>query len=107
MNAAGFELWMAITLGIVIPVLVWCYRMHAMVKQTLAMHQNPDEHGFGTNRTNELLDKHMNQERDMHQATIDTMKALNRTTAELSHYIRWSTEQILGKKPPPFIDPHK
>jgi len=67
-----------------------------------AMHLD-DDSVFSTTKTNELLGQHMKQEQDMHRATVDALNALNRTIAELTHYIQWSTSQQLGKEAPPYV----
>jgi len=60
------------------------------------MHKDPDKFGFGTHKTNELLTEQATQ----HRSAID---ALTNTMKELTHYIRWATEQTTGKAPPPYV----
>ena len=99
--------------GILIPVLFWAWRMMSVQKKTqscveelINMHLDEDSM-FSTKKTNELLENHMRQEEDMHRATVEALRALNRTIAELMHYIQWSTSQTLGKKAPPYVSNHK
>ncbi len=95
--------------GILIPALFWAWRVSAQQKKTLdclesltEMHLDEDS-VFSTKKTNELLEQHMKQEQDMHRATVDALKALNRTIAELTHYIQWLTKQQIGKEAPPLV----
>jgi len=96
-------------LGILIPALFWAWRMSAGQKKTqscledlIEMHLDEDS-VFSTKKTNELLETHMRQEQDMHRATVDALNSLNRTIAELTHYIRWLTKREMGDDAPPFV----
>jgi hypothetical protein len=52
----------------------------------LYMHDHPSEFGFGTGGFKEAL------------------RSNTRAMRELSHFVRWSSEQTAGKSPPPFVD---
>ena len=87
----------ALTLGIVIPLYRWASKATALLAridmvsaQLLQMHQNPDEHNFGTERTNKLIE--------------DSVKEQTSLMRQLVHYARWYVEATTGKKPPPFVD---
>jgi hypothetical protein len=77
---------------------------HGLAKKTLDMHKDPEDHGFGTNRTNALLSQHMDDEMEMHRQGLKATASLQRTIRELTHYVRWSAKQRSGEEPPPFID---
>ena len=71
-------------------ILSWCVwaawmilRIHADSKAVLAMHKDPDKHGFGTSEQDELL------------------AGLTRAIKALTHYIAWDIEDRTGKRPPP------
>jgi len=89
--------------ALVIPVLLFIWKMASMIKRTHDMHHAPDEHGFGTETTNKLLLQHMEEESEMHRESLDSLKLLRHTIRELSHYTRWAAEQSVGKKPPPYV----
>ena len=67
------------------------------------MHMEPDKYGFGTGSTNSLLSQHMDDEKEMHAQSIETMKYLTHTIRELSHYVRWLSKHQAGKSPPPYV----
>ena len=105
----SLEVIVGIILGILVPALFWAWRLSAGQKKTLTcieeltvMHLDEDSM-FSTKKTNELLENHMREGQDMHRATVEALNALNRTIAELTHYIRWSTSQQFGKDAPPFV----
>ena len=103
---AAYETWMGYTAGIafglaLVPIAIWFSRLKTMVKETHTMHLDPDKHGFGTNRTNELLEKHMRQENDMHQATIHIMEQLDKTIDRLAQFIEKLIEVQTGMPVPP------
>ena len=98
-----FDLQVGIITAIVIPVLFFVWRIGAMIKKTHDMHHDPDTHGFGTETTNKLLLQHMKEESEMHRESIDSVKELRHTIRELSHYVRWSAKERIGKAPPPYI----
>ncbi len=109
MSNFSLEGIVGLILGILIPALFWAWRVSAQQKKThscledlIEMHLDENS-GFSNKKTNELLEKHMKQEQDMHRATVDALKALNRTIAELTHYIQWLTKQQIGKEPPPLV----
>lgn len=66
------------------------------------MHLDEDS-VFSTTKTNDLLERHMRQEEDMHQANVLAIKELNRTIKELTHYVKWLTSQTVDKSAPPFV----
>jgi hypothetical protein len=90
-------------IGFIIPTILFAWRLHYMVKRTLDMHHQPDRHGFGTGKTNELLSKHMDDELEMHRQSISAMSKLGNTISELSYYVRWMGKQQTGKTPPPYV----
>lgn len=97
------EIQLGIITAILVPVLLFVWRLSAMVKKTYEMHHDPDEHGFGTETTNTLLLQHMKEETDMHQESIASTKELRHTIRELSHYVRWAAKERTGKTPPPYV----
>jgi len=97
----------ALIIGVVIPTLLFWWRLHGMTKHTRDMHLDPDEHGFGTNQTNQLLSQHMDDEMEMHREEMSAVKSLNYTIRELSHYIQWMAKQQTGKTPPPYVRGNK
>ncbi len=105
----SLELMFGTFLGIVVPGLFWAWRVSASqrshgerLKELTLMHLDEDS-VFSTKRTNELLEKHMRQEENIHRSNTEALNALNRTIAELTHYIRWLTSEQTGKKAPPFV----
>ena len=95
------ELALGILLGIIIPLVLWGIKMYSMTKQNLDMHLDPEEYGFGTTKTNQLLAEHNEQETMTHIEAIQTTRSLNMAINELTHYIKWLGEHSIGKNPPP------
>ncbi len=99
MVAISQETVLGLIIGILIPALFWAWRVSAQQKKTLDCLDNltemylDEDSVFSTKKTNELLEKHMRQEENINRATVDALKALNRTIAELTHYIQWLTSQ--------------
>ena len=91
-------------IALIVVICLFFARIAWTLERLLNMHLNADKHGFGTEATNALLEKHMSREKDMHAATISIMRELTRTTRELSYYIQWSTKQQTGKKAPPYVN---
>ena len=109
----SLEVVIAAIISILVPILLWCWKVSSsqsiLIKsldELTEMHLD-ESSVFSTARTNELLEQHMHQEEGMHRATVEVLKDLNRTIKELTHYIRWSTEQTTKKKPPPFVSEHQ
>lgn len=80
----------ATILAVGIPLLSWgiwiswnVAKIMFRVTRLLDMHEHADDYGFGTERTNKLIE--------------DNTKAMN----ALVHYITWSIEHTTGQKPPP------
>jgi len=81
-------LWVA---GAVIgPALGWCIHMTLVagkqrddIRTLLEMLRKPDEYGFGTNRTNQIIE--------------DNTRAMQ----ALTHYIQWLVKEQTGTTPPP------
>ena len=59
---------------------------HADIVQLLKMHRFPDEYGFGTGTTNEMI------------------ASIERTQKALIHYIKWGVEKMTGEQPPPPVE---
>ncbi len=79
-----------ILLAIAIPLISWGVWLswtvqRASVKVVILenMHNNADQYGFGTGKTNTLI--------------ATNTRAMN----DLTHYIRWSIKESTGKEPPP------
>jgi hypothetical protein len=53
------------------------------VSELLAMHRDPDEYGFGTEKTNKIISDN------------------TRVIEALTHYFKWFVEQQTGAVPPP------
>jgi hypothetical protein len=112
MRMGGFSLQelTGTILAIVVPALLWCWRVSANQKacqqsiDALTDLHFDEDSVFSTKQTNRLLDEHIRAEKDMHRSMEGAISALNSTIRELTHYIRWQTTQTTGKKPPPFID---
>jgi hypothetical protein len=94
-------------IGIVIPTILFFWRMHYISKKVHDMHVSPDDHGFGTQRTNALLIQHMDDEAEMHRESIHVTKRLDYTIKELSHYIQWGYKQVHGREAPPYVRGHE
>ena len=99
----GVEMLLWMLAGVVVPTILFLWRLHTMNKRTLDMHLAPDDHGFGTRHTNALLDQHMKDELEMHSQSIVAMDKLTHVIGELSYYVRWMGTQQTGKKPPPYV----
>ncbi len=99
----SLEALIGVVFLVVIPILLFWWRLHNLTLEIRDMHHAPDEHGFGTTRTNELLAIHMENEEEMQRKTLDALKYLTHTIRELTHYVRWMSEQQTEKKPPPFV----
>jgi len=93
---------MGVVTVLLIPTLLWLWSMHHKIKCTYEMHLEPDEYGFGTKFTNELLEKHMEDEVKMHHENLAVTRDLKHAIRELSHYARWAAKQQTGKEPPPY-----
>jgi len=89
--------------GVIIPTVLFFWRLHYVAKRTHDMHLDPDKHGFGTETTNKLLIKHMDDETEMHRESMLATKELRHTIAELTHYVRWMGKTANGKSPPPYV----
>ena len=79
-----------IALAVAIPLVTWGVWLswtvqRASIKIVLLeeMHNNADDYGFGTGKTNGLIQTN------------------TRAMLELSHYIRWAIKENSGKEPPP------
>ncbi len=92
-----------ICFAFIIPTVLFWWRLHYVVRSTHEMHKEPDEHGFGSETTNTLLLQHMKEEAEQHRESIDATKRLTHTIRELSHYVRWMSQQQTGKAPPPYV----
>ncbi len=55
--------------------------------ETLEILRNPEESGIGTNGLGQVIE--------------DNSRAIR----ELSYYIQWSCKTLIGKGPPPFVEP--
>ncbi len=97
------EILVGTVMAIIVPTLLFWWRLHGMAKRNLDMHLDPDNHGFGTTTTNGLLSQHMADEQDMHAESLAATKYLTHTIRELSHYVRWMAKEQMGKSPPPFV----
>lgn len=86
--SAETGLWI---LGTAVPMLLawgiwlsWVARgARADTAELVAMHKEPDKHGFGTLNTNGFV------------------RELTVAIQSLTHYIRWDIEDRTGKRPPP------
>lgn len=73
-----------------IPLLGWGIHIHIKINKIsgqsdrlVLMHEQPDEYGFGTYKTNKIIE------------------ANTRAMHELTHYIKWLGKEQTGKEPPP------
>jgi len=89
--------------GVIIPTILFFWRLHYVSKRTHDMHLEPDKFGFGTAKTNELLIRHMDEEVTMHRESILATRELRDTIAELTHYVRWLHKSTNGKSAPPYV----
>lgn len=103
----SIEFLFGILLGIFVPLLLWAWKMFSMTKRIEKMHEEPDEHGFGTVYTNQLLAEHMEKETESHRESISATKSLAYAIKELAHYIQWMGAQTTGKTPPPPVIPRE
>lgn len=87
-----------------VPALFWAWRQSVMVAELLRMHKRPDDHGFGTERTNSLLRTQQAAQSTMHTEYINTTKTLTHAMKELTHYIIIAyRNQNGGKDPAPYV----
>jgi len=100
----SLDLVVGVIVGVLIPLVLFFWRIHHITTRTHEMHTNPDDYGFGSGKTNELIVEHMGKEEEMHRTAITATKRLDYTIKELTHYIRWGYKmQNHGKDAPPFI----
>ena len=99
----SLDLVVGLIAGVLIPLVLFFWRIHHITTRTHEMHVNPDKHGFGSGKTNELILKHMNKEEEMHRSQLTATKRLDYTIKELTHYIRWGYRTQNGVEAPPFI----
>lgn len=96
-------------IGILVPILLWCWRVSANQKKVIvAIDDLTDMHldensVFSTKETNRMLADYMQHEKTTQINTVNSLNALNRAITELTYYIRWSTKQTTGQTPPPFV----
>ncbi len=102
----SLDLVIGLIAGVLIPLVLFFWRIHHITTRTHEMHVNPDDFGFGTGETNQLLAKHMKDEEEMHRVAISTSKRLDYTIKELTHYIRWGYREQHGKEAPPYVRGH-
>ncbi len=81
---------MDLILSFAIPVVSWAIWLSWTVSRTASrlvrleeIYDNPEDHGFGTSRTNQLIE--------------DNTRAMQ----ALTHYIRWFIQHQTGEQPPP------
>ena len=93
---AFIALLLTIILGIVIPLYRWATKATAtlgniqvLAAELIQMHKHPDEHEFGTKKTNEMLE--------------GCVKEQTLLLQQMVHYLQWYIEESTGKTPPPFI----
>lgn len=94
---------LGIAMGILVPLLLWGWKFHGMVKDTKEMHLDPDKYGFGTRTTNTLLQQHMKDEMEQHREYIAATKELKYVIQELSHYVQWMIKAEKGYQAPPYV----
>ena len=99
----SLDLVIGIIAGVLIPLVLFFWRIHHITTRTHDMHVEPDKYGFGTGETNKLIVAHMLKEEDMHRGSIAATKRLDYTIKELTHYIRWGYRTQNGHEAPPFI----
>lgn len=75
------EMVFGIVTAVVIPLVIWGYKMFAMLKTLLVMHEDPDKYEFGTTATNDML-RETNDE--LTKATAEQTRQLK----ELVHYTK-------------------
>lgn len=97
------ETMFGIVIGVGIPTLLWSWKMFAMVKEMLAMHQIPDKYGFGTGDTNSLIAEQTAMLSKMHNEREEILRNLTTAIRELSHFMEWVSKEQLGGSPPPYI----
>lgn len=59
---------------------------HAAILELIEMHRTPDDHGFGTKATNEMV------------------ASIERTQKALIHYVEWAVTKMTGESPPPYVE---
>lgn len=76
-----------------LPVIGFCVHVFIVLRQVgidtrrlIHMHEHADEYGFGTGKTNVVIE--------------DNTRAMR----QLVHYIRWMAEKQTGERPPPFVE---
>lgn len=98
---------LAVTLGVVLPILFWFrHQRHlvldltTMVANLTKMHTDPTS-PFSTVRTNELLETMKAREEALHQEQNKAMRELSESIAMLAHVVGWLSEKVTGENPPP------
>ncbi len=86
-----------------VPMLFWAWRLTVMVAELLKMHKSPDDHGFGTEATNELLRVQQTESVRMHSEHINSTKTLTHAMRELTHYIQVAYRNQNGKDAPVYV----
>ena len=97
------ELLVGILIGVGGPLLIWGYHLLSVVRETLKMHKEPEKFGFGTIKTNVLLQQSLQASTEFRRDYVSALKRLDFTIAELSHYTQWQIKRDTGEEAPPFV----
>jgi hypothetical protein len=92
MEVSSAMMWGIISV-VGVPVLLWGARVYWMTKRCL------DGHGD----TNKLVVTLTGSQQTIHRENMSSARSTRYALRELSHYVRWDTEQRTGKKPPPYV----
>lgn len=103
LTSVSMDTVIGLIIGVIIPIMFWGLRLFWMAKHSHKIHANPDDHGFGTGGTNELLRTLIDNQNEIHIDHMSANKSLRYTIRELSHYVRWDATQRTGKTPPPYV----
>ncbi len=99
----SIDLVIGVLLGVLVPSFIWAMRMFYMTKQLRDMHLDPEQYGFGSVETHEMLANHFKTEDEYHREYMDSNKILRNVIRELSHFMRWMVKESTGKEPPPYV----
>ena len=90
---------LTIVLGIIVPVILYFWRMHNMVSHN---HKKLAE-GQGHRLTQTILKNHMEEEEMYHRENLQETREIKHAIRELSHYSRWLAKHQTGEHPPPYV----
>ena len=98
------DLTLGLILGAGAPTLVWATRLFWLVNETHKMHVKAGgAKGFSTIETNKLHREHIDLTEKASSDFTNTIKRLDYTIAELSHFIQWLIKDRSGHEAPPYV----